>query len=458
MNSELIGALEEIEKDRGINKETLLEALEAALISAYRRHFGTAENVEVTVNRETGDIKVIARRDVVPEVENPLLEISLEEARGIDPAYRVGDRVEKEITPNNFGRIAAQTAKQVVMQRIREAERGVIYDEFASREEDIVTGVVRRIQGRNVYIDLGRTEAVLMPSEQIPGEYYRQGERIKAYIVEVKKTTKGPQVMVSRSHQGLLRRLFELEVPEIHEGLVEIVKIAREAGARSKIAVRSRDANVDAVGACVGAKGMRVQTVVNELKGEKIDVVRWSEDTQEFVANALSPAKVSNVRIHPMEKVAQVTVPDFQLSLAIGKEGQNARLAAKLTGWKIDIRSESQAEADIDHKEKALLAVLKGEAGFPADDDQDDFTLDLDGPASGAPLRIFELARQTGVSSKKIMELLQGEFGLQFKSHMNTIDPGLAEQVVRYIAELKEDDLEEETTAESGTRDEDDLI
>jgi N utilization substance protein A len=253
------------------------------------------------------------------------------------------DIIELEVTPKDFGRIAAQTAKQVVVQRIREAERGIIYEEFSNREGDIVTGIIQRTEQKNVFIDLGKAEAILAPSEQIAGESYRQWDRIKTYITEVRKTTKGPQILVSRTHPGLLKRLFELEVPEIHDGVVEIKSVSREPGLRSKIAVYSRDENVDPVGACVGHKGMRVQTIVNELRGEKIDIVKWSPDPAKYIANALSPAKVVEVDINEIEKVSKVVVPDYQLSLAIGKEGQNARLAAKLTGWKIDIKSESQA-------------------------------------------------------------------------------------------------------------------
>ncbi len=344
MNTEFIEALAELEREKGISMDVLLEALEAALISAYKRNFGSLQNVSVDINRETGAIKVYARKTVVEEIEDDRTEISLEEARKKDPRYELNDIVEVEVTPRDFGRIAAQTAKQVVVQRIREAERGIIFEEFSSREGDIVTGIVQRQDQKNVYIDLGKTEATLGPSEQIPGEEYRYGDRIKTYIVEVKKTTKGPQIMVSRTHPGLLKRLFELEVPEIHDGIVELKSVAREAGARSKIAVYSRDENVDPVGACVGPKGMRVQTIVSELKGEKIDIVKWNQDPSKYVANSLSPAKVVDVRIFEEDKVARVVVPDYQLSLAIGKEGQNARLAAKLTGWKIDIKSESQAE------------------------------------------------------------------------------------------------------------------
>jgi len=346
MNVEFLEALKALEKEKGIAVDILLDAIDAALISAYKKNFGSSQNVRVEVDRETGELHVYSRRNIVTEVEDPKLEISLAEARTSNPVYDEGDIFETEVTPRTFGRIAAQTAKQVVVQRIREAERSNIYDEFINREGDIVTGIVQRHEMKNVYIDLGKTEAILMPSEQIAREEYEQGERIKTYIVEVKKTTKGPQILVSRTHPGLLKRLFELEVPEIHDGTVEVKSVAREAGARSKIAVYSKFENVDPVGACVGPKGMRVQTVVNELQGEKIDIVKWSDDPAEYVENALSPAKVLEVDIMAADKIAQVVVPDYQLSLAIGKEGQNARLAAKLTGWKIDIKSESQIDRD----------------------------------------------------------------------------------------------------------------
>ncbi|SPF54906.1 Transcription termination/antitermination protein NusA [Candidatus Desulfosporosinus infrequens] len=345
MNMEFIEALHELEKGRGISAEILFEAIEAALISAYKKNFGSLQNVRVLIDRLTGEFKVYARKTVVETVEDARTQVGLEDARKLDLNYQLEDIVEYEVTPREFGRIAAQTAKQVVVQRIREAERGMIYDEYVNREGDIVTGVVQRYEQKNVIVDLGKVEAVLPAQEQIPGEVYQSFERIKTYVVEVKKTTKGPQIMLSRTHPGLIKRLFELEVPEIHDGIVEIKGVSREAGARSKIAVYSRDSNVDPVGACVGPKGVRVQTIVTELKGEKIDIVNFSTDPQEFVANALSPAKVVGVYPKPNEKVAIVVVPDYQLSLAIGKEGQNARLAAKLTGWKIDIKSETQAVA-----------------------------------------------------------------------------------------------------------------
>jgi len=342
MKAEFIEALEEIEKEKGICKDTIFDALEAALISGYKKNFGSSQNVEIDINRENGDVKVYAKKTVVEVVEDDLLEISLEAAREIDSRYDINDTVRIEITPRNFGRIAAQTAKQVVMQKIKEAEREIIYDEFINRENEIVTGLVQRISKNNVFVDLDKTEGILAPSEQIQGEVYKQGDRIKAYILEVKKTTKGPQILLSRTHPGFVRRLFELEVPEIQEGIVDIISIAREAGSRTKIAVFSKDPNVDPVGACVGFKGARVKAIVDELKGEKIDIINWSKNIEEFLSNSLSPAKVISVDINEKEKSALIVVPDYQLSLAIGKEGQNARLAAKLTGWKIDIKSEGQ--------------------------------------------------------------------------------------------------------------------
>ena len=344
MNFELIEALNELEKEKGIESEVIIEAIEAALVSAYKKNFGTQSNMKIDIDRSTGDIRVFSRKTIVETVSNPKEEIALSEARRKDPRYELGDVLDIEVTPKDFGRIAAQTAKQVVVQRIREAERDMVYDEYANRDGDIVTGVVQRQEGKNVYIDLGKTEAILTQNEQMPGEQYRNQERLKILIIDVKKTTKGPQIMVSRTHPGLLKRLFELEVPEIHDGTVELKSVAREAGARSKIAVYSKNENVDPVGSCVGPKGLRVQAIVNELKGEKIDIVKWSPDPAKFIANSLSPAKVISVDANPDEKVAKVVVPDYQLSLAIGKEGQNARLAAKLTGWKIDIKSESQVE------------------------------------------------------------------------------------------------------------------
>lgn len=346
MNTEFIDALHEIESTKGISKDILIEAIEAALISSYKRNFNTAQNVRVDINRQTGLIKVYARKTVTEEVLDPRMEISVEAARDINGAYQLDDIVEIEVTPRDFGRIAAQTAKQVVTQRIREAERGLIYNAFIEKEEDIVNGIVQRQDARNVYVDLGKVEAVLPLTELMPNEKFKHNDRIKAYITKVENTTKGPQIFLSRTHPGLLKRLFELEVPEIFDGVVEIRSVAREAGFRSKIAVFSRNTEVDPVGSCVGPKGIRVQTIVNELKGEKIDIVRYSESVAEYVANALSPSKVLEVNVFENEKMSRVIVPDYQLSLAIGIKGQNARLAAKLTGWKIDIKSETQAEQE----------------------------------------------------------------------------------------------------------------
>jgi len=351
MNKELFAALESLEKEKGISKEVLFEALEVALISAYKRNFQSAPAVRVSIDRDTGDIKVFSQLRVVEHVESDQQEVSLYEARVYDPRCQIGDIVEMEVTPREFGRIAAQTAKQVVIQRIREAERELIYENFVDRTEEIITGLVRRFEQRNVIIDLGRTEAVLPVEEQIPHERYRQGERVKTFIADVKKTTKGPQIIVSRTHTGFLKRLFEMEVPEIYEGIVEIKAAAREAGYRSKLAVSSNNKDIDPVGACVGPKGSRVQAISNELKGEKIDIIKWSEESEEYIANALSPAKVSSVILDSEKKTATVVVPDTQLSLAIGKEGQNARLSAKITGWKIDISSETQ------FTEKSLSAI-----------------------------------------------------------------------------------------------------
>ncbi|QSO53755.1 transcription termination/antitermination protein NusA [Alicyclobacillus curvatus] len=343
MNVEFIEALDQLAKEKGIDKDTLLEAIEAALISAYKRNFNSAPNVRVEIGRETGEVHVFARKEVAEIPSDTRLEISLDAALDISPSYQVGDVVEIEVTPRDFGRIAAQTAKQVVTQRIREAERTIVYHKYVDREDDIVTGVIQRQDARAVYVDLGQTEAVLPLSEQMPTDRFKMGDRIKAYITRVERTTKGPQIVLSRTHPGLLKRLFELEVPEIYEGVIEIKGVSREAGYRSKIAVYSKNPDVDPIGACVGARGMRVQSVVTELGGEKVDIIKWSEAPEEFVAHSLSPAKVTSVQILDDERIARAIVPDYQLSLAIGKEGQNARLAAKLTGWKIDIKSETQA-------------------------------------------------------------------------------------------------------------------
>ncbi len=389
MNADFIEAIRQIEKEKGINSEILIEAIEAALISAYKRNFGSSQNVRVSIGRDDGEIKVFAQKTVVENVEDSFVEIPLEEARKISKKYKVDDIVEFEVTPKEFGRIAAQTAKQVVMQRIREAERGIIFDEYSNREGDIITGIIQRVDKRNVIIDLGRIEAILAPQEQIPGEVYRQNERIKTFILEVRKTTKGPEVYISRTHPGLVKRLFELEVPEIHEGVVEIRSIAREAGSRTKIAVFSHEENVDPVGACVGQRGTRVQAIVDELQGEKIDIIEWSSNPVEFIASSLNPSKVLRVDIYEEEKAARVIVPDYQLSLAIGKEGQNARLAAKITGWKIDISSETQ------FTEKSLSAIgLSDESAEEMEEREEP---------------VIEASESTGVDSSEIAVEVDGE-------------------------------------------------
>ncbi|SDB89028.1 NusA antitermination factor [Pelagirhabdus alkalitolerans] len=343
MSKELFSAIQHLGEEKGIDKDVLIEALEAALISAYKKNFKSASNVRVDLNEESGTMKVLSRKDVVEEVEDSEQQVSVDEAKAIDPSYEEGDVIEVEVTPRDFGRIAAQAAKQVVTQRVREAERGVIYNEYIDREEDIMNGIIQRVDHRFVYVNLGKVEAKLSEPEQMPTDNYRVHDRIKVYVTKVENTNKGPQVYVSRSHPGLLKRLFETEVPEIFDGTVDIVSVAREAGDRSKISVHADDPEIDPVGSCVGQKGQRVQTIVDELKGEKLDIVQYSDDPVKYVSNALSPSKVTKVLVNEEDKATTVIVPNDQLSLAIGKRGQNARLAAKLTGWKIDIKSESEA-------------------------------------------------------------------------------------------------------------------
>ena len=347
MNKELLEALEQVEKEKNISKETLLEAIENSLLTACKNHFGKADNVKVNINPQTGDFSVYAEKEVVekmdPQENDPLLQISLAEAKMMDPKHEVGDIVRVPIKSKEFGRIATQNAKNVILQKIREEERKVLYKEYFSMEKEVMTGTVTRFLGRNISINLGRVDAILNESEQVKGEVLSPTDRIKVYILEVKDTPKGPRVSVSRTHPDLVKRLFEEEVAEVKDGIVEIRAIAREAGSRTKIAVSSNDANVDPVGACVGVNGARVNSIVNELRGEKIDIINWDDNPAFLIENALSPAKVICVVADEDEKEAQVIVPDYQLSLAIGKEGQNARLAARLTGYKIDIKSETQA-------------------------------------------------------------------------------------------------------------------
>ncbi len=382
MSKELIEALGEIEKEKGISKEVILDALEAALISGYKKNFGTSQNVDVRIDRENGSVNVYSKKMVAEfiddelfeislgeveelakdenvytsekseidleefedmvDVQNALIKINVEKDGSLDPEINFGDEVYIVITPKDFGRIAAQTSKQVVTQKIKEAEREIIYGDYIEKENEILTGIVQRSTPQTTLIDLGKLEGSLLAAEQIPGEVYKQGDRIKVYVVEVRRTSKGPQIILSRTNPGLVRRLFELEVPEIQDGIVEIYGTSREAGSRTKIAVYSNDESVDPVGACVGFKGNRVKAIVDELNGEKIDIIVWDNDPRIFIKNSLSPAKVLMVELDEDEKTALVVVPDYQLSLAIGKEGQNARLAAKLTGWKIDIKSQAQ--------------------------------------------------------------------------------------------------------------------
>ncbi|MDE6600734.1 MAG: transcription termination factor NusA [Lachnospiraceae bacterium] len=344
MNKELMEALEILEREKEISKDTLFEAIENSLITAYKNHFGKADNVKVEIDRETCDYYCYAEKEVAEEVEDPVMQISPEEAREIDPAAKEGDIVRVEIRSKEFGRIATQNAKSVILQKIREEERSVIYNQYFEKEKDVVTGIVQRYMGKNISINLGKADAILNENEQVRTEHFRPTERIKVYILEVRNTPKGPRILVSRTHPELVKRLFESEVTEIKDGTVEIMSIAREAGSRTKIAVRSNNPNVDAVGACVGINGARVNSIVDELCGEKIDIVNWDENPGNLIQNALSPAKIVAVFADPDEKTAKVVVPDYQLSLAIGKEGQNARLAARLTGYKIDIKSETQAK------------------------------------------------------------------------------------------------------------------
>ena len=343
MNTELLEALTILEKEKEISKETLLDAIENSLISACKNHFGKADNVKVVMNRETCEYALYAEKTVVEKVEDSVMEISLADAKMKDSKFELGDIVQIPIESKSFGRIATQNAKNLILQKIREEERKVVYDQYFEKEKDIVTGIVQRYVGKNISINLGKADAMLTESEQVKGEVFKPTERIKLYVVEVKNTTKGPKILVSRTHPELVKRLFESEVTEVRDGIVEIKSISREAGSRAKIAVWSNDPDVDPVGACVGMHGARVNAIVNELRGEKIDIINWSDNPALLIENALSPAKVISVAADPDDKTASVIVPDYQLSLAIGKEGQNARLAARLTGYKIDIKSETQA-------------------------------------------------------------------------------------------------------------------
>lgn len=376
MNKELIEALELLEKEKNISKATLLEAIENSLLTACKNHFGKADNVKVVINPDTGDFSVYAEKEVVEEVEDPVMQISLAEAKMKSPKYELGDIVQFPIESKSFGRIATQNAKNVILQKIREEERSMQFNEWYRKEKDVVTGIVQRYLGRNVSINLGRVDAILNEAEQVKGEVFKPTERIKVFVLEVKDTPKGPRISVSRTHPDLVKRLFEEEVTEVKDGTVEIKAIAREAGSRTKIAVYSNDPNVDPVGACVGMNGARVNSIVNELRGEKIDIIIWDENPAFLIENALSPAKVICVVADEEAREAQVIVPDYQLSLAIGKEGQNARLAARLTGYKIDIKSETQAremglfeQMGIDYQEEGVYDDLEADFEISAADD-----------------------------------------------------------------------------------------
>lgn len=352
-NKELIMAMEELEKERGIEKKYLLQSIEDALVIAYKKNFDAAENVKVVMEEQTGEIHVYAQKDVVANVEDDLLQINLDMAKQYEKKADLGDTINIELVPKNFGRIAAQTAKQVIMQKIREAERNMIYTEYNDRKGEIVSGIIQKAEGGTVVLDLGKLEGIMPLKEQIPTETYSVNDKIKAYVVSVEKGLKGvPQVLVSRNHPDFVRKLFEFEIPEIYEGLIEVKSVARDAGNRSKVAVYSTNPDIDPVGSCVGQKGIRIQNIINELNGEKIDVIEWSEDIATFVSAALLPAQVMAVDVHEEAKFAQVIVPDDQLSLAIGKSGQNARLAAKLVKWKIDIKSESQFREILEYNAK----------------------------------------------------------------------------------------------------------
>ena len=375
MSRDLRDALDVLEKEKNISKDTLLEAIEQSLIQACKNHFGKADNVHVMIDPETCDFSVYADRTVVEHVEDPALEISLVDAQKTNTNAEIGDVMKVEIQSKEFGRIATQNAKNVILQKIREEERKVLYDQYYGIEKEVVTGIVQRVMGKNVSINLGKADAVLTENEQVKGETFQPTERVKVYILEVKDTPKGPRILVSRTHPGLVKRLFESEVAEVRDGTVEIKSIAREAGSRTKIAVWSNDPDVDAVGACVGMNGARVGAVVNELRGEKIDIINWSDNPAILIENALSPAKVISVMADPDEKTASVIVPDYQLSLAIGKEGQNARLAARLTGYKIDIKNETQAIESGELPEN-YMELSEGVYEEEYDDDAEEFDVE----------------------------------------------------------------------------------
>ncbi|HOJ52397.1 MAG TPA: transcription termination factor NusA [Syntrophales bacterium] len=403
MFPELKRLIEQMGKDRGIDKSVIIEALEAAMVSAARKKLGARAEVEAHYNDEEGEIEVFLFKTVTDKVTDPLTQVSLEEARQMDEEAEIGDSLGMKIDTTTLGRIAVQTAKQIITQRIRDAERDVIYEEYKDRKGDIVTGFVHRLDGGNIIVSLGMAEGIVPVSEQIPRESYRRGDRIRAYVLDVKKNTKGPQIILSRTHPGFLKALFEIEVPEISEGLIEIVNVAREPGRRSKIAVLSRDRDIDPVGACVGVRGARVQSVVQELKGEKIDIVPYSEDPAKFICAALSPAKAERVYIDEENKAMEVIVPDDQLSLAIGKNGQNVRLAVRLTGWKIDVKSESAVKSP-EGGEKMLMAI----PGMTESLAKLLFGKGLKSVAMIAAADVSMIVESTGIDAAKAKELIDG--------------------------------------------------
>lgn len=465
MNEQFINAIEELEKEKHISKDMVIDAIESALVTAYKKNYSTSQNIRVEINRETGDIVVYMVRKVLPdeEVTDEYGELTLDEAHEIDPNLKIGDELESRITPKDFGRIAAQTAKQVVVQRIREAERGIIYDTFSRKQGEIISGIVQRVSNQTVFINVGSDEnpieGIMVSSEQVRGEEYRLNEHINVYIMDVKKTTKGPQIYLSRSHPGLVKRLFEREVPEIHDGIVEIRSTAREAGSRTKMAVYTADPDVDAVGSCVGPRGMRVQAVVNELYGEKIDIINWSDDPSELVMSALSPAKAEKVYIDEAEKSATVVVPDYQLSLAIGKEGQNVRLAAKLCNWKIDIKSHTQFEENGGEAaileaialaaEKRLAESLKDQAEDLVAEDPDEDIFEAETAAAEAAVPSDEVPGADAPAGENVPESAAHESAEE--SETDGEDLSVEEESVKAVEDPEEEpevSLEEEAEEE----------
>lgn len=439
-----MAAMQLLEEEKGIKPEVIKEALESALTLAYKKNYDQAQNVEVVFDEKTGEIKVYSVKEVVEVNYDSTLEISLEEALKINRAYEIGDTIKFEVTPKDFGRIATQTAKHVVMQRIREAERDIIYEEYIDYEDEILTGTVERTDQRNVYVNIGRVEAILPASEQIPTEEFEIEERIKVYVAKVERTSKGPQIVISRAHPDFLRRLFEQEVPEIYDGIVEIKSIAREAGDRSKVAVYSHEANIDPVGTCVGPRGSRVQSIVSELNGENMDIVEWNEDPAVFIRNAMNPAEVIEVAFNEDDHTCIVVVPDSQLSLAIGKRGQNARLAARLTGYKIDIKSETNyadylaEQADL----QATQADLDGEAALDSMDPEEpvqmgDAVEDLPDSADESLIAADDLVNESVDEAEALADLR-----LQQDQNEQVLDPEEVEDQISEVEESTETDYE----------------